>query len=389
MAHFDKVLKQGGRSASGRLAMLEDEVLMGSFENTSWLDYSKNPTQYAHGTTTVSSHSVYWNDASMSAIVKFDLADVQTFVPHSNIFRRTPRIDVHFRQSPTQEEPTVRIGFHNLDAKECKEVIDRAMANKAWMEPKHKISSHVEEDFVQRNAGVGGIFIRQQRQQEQTKALANEAFTDMEALLERARTLVQLIERYSDELGKKAQSGSVDDENREFLSVLNNIGIKNPATKKTCGSRYHEELSRELSDYLLGNLSRHNKMGMITLPDLYCIVNRARGTELISPNDLYQACVLFETLGLPFRLRSFETGALVVQSKDHSDEMIIKRLTELLKENGTLTSSLVAQELGVSLALSWEHLRTAESQGRLCRDETIQETTFYPNRYAEYNISDS
>lgn len=52
---------------------------------------------------------------------------------------------------------------------------------------------------------------------------------------------------------------------------------------------------------------------MIQLSDLYCYFNRARGTEMVSPEDLYRACVLFEALNLPVRLRRFDSGVLVVQ----------------------------------------------------------------------------
>ena len=52
---------------------------------------------------------------------------------------------------------------------------------------------------------------------------------------------------------------------------------------------------------------------MMTVTDVYCFFNRARGTELISPEDLYRSCVLFDELQLPVRLRKFDSGVLVVQ----------------------------------------------------------------------------
>lgn len=52
------------------------------------------------------------------------------------------------------------------------------------------------------------------------------------------------------------------------------------------GARYHTELSRQLADFLEGPLARCG--GMISLPDVYCLFNRARGTELVSPDDLLQ-----------------------------------------------------------------------------------------------------
>ena len=38
--------------------------------------------------------------------------------------------------------------------------------------------------------------------------------------------------------------------------------------------------------------------GAVSLTDLYCLYNRARGTELVSPDDLLEAVKLMESLRL-------------------------------------------------------------------------------------------
>ena len=40
---------------------------------------------------------------------------------------------------------------------------------------------------------------------------------------------------------------------------------------------------------------------MISVTDVYCMYNRARGLELVSPDDVVSACQLFESLDLPMR----------------------------------------------------------------------------------------
>jgi ESCRT-II complex subunit VPS36 len=62
--------------------------------------------------------------------------------------------------------------------------------------------------------------------------------------------------------------------------------------------------------------------GMMAMADVYCLFNRARGTELVSPDDLLQACSCFPQAGVPLRIKEFSTGALAVQSQSHSTEQV-------------------------------------------------------------------
>ena len=47
----------------------------------------------------------------------------------------------------------------------------------------------------------------------------------------------------------------------------------------------------QLADFLAAPLARAG--GIMPLPDAYCLYNRARGTELVSPDDLLRAVALF------------------------------------------------------------------------------------------------
>jgi len=62
----------------------------------------------------------------------------------------------------------------------------------------------------------------------------------------------------------------------------------------------------------------------MALTDVYCRVNRARGLELLSPEDLIQACHMLEKLNLPIRLREFDSGVKVLQLQSHSDANVVK-----------------------------------------------------------------
>lgn len=62
--------------------------------------------------------------------------------------------------------------------------------------------------------------------------------------------------------------------------------------------------------------------GMMAMADVYCHFNRARGTELVSPDDLLQAVNCFPQIGAPLQLKEFSTGVLVIQSNSHSTQQV-------------------------------------------------------------------
>ena len=86
-------------------------------------------------------------------------------------------------------------------------------------------------------------------------------------------------------------SGGEDASERDLAAALVSMGISNPVTKQTFAGHgqedvYFDQLGREISDFVSSaGLGRKEqgvtdlaRSGMITLTDLYCMINRARGT---------------------------------------------------------------------------------------------------------------
>jgi ESCRT-II complex subunit VPS36 len=69
-----------------------------------------------------------------------------------------------------------------------------------------------------------------------------------------------------------------------------------PVTRLSAGRQYHQELARQIADLLLSDNRLRRLGGMVALSDVYCLYNRARGMELVSPSDLYEAAQLMEGL---------------------------------------------------------------------------------------------
>jgi len=199
--------------------------------------------------------------------------------------------------------------------------------------------------------------------------------------MEKAKEMVQLAEKFETQTSKQKNQ----EEDSEMRTLLINMGIASPVTKESAGSLYHSQLSRQLADWLKFPLERN---GMITLQDLYSLFNRARGTELISPDDLYRACVLFEELKLPVKLRRFESGVLVVQSVNQTDEAVAKQIADLIRLDGPQTPFDLSKNKNISLALATEELLAAERMGFVCRDETFEGLTFYLNFFNDPKLAD-
>jgi len=98
---------------------------------------------------------------------------------------------------------------------------------------------------------------------------------------------------------------------------------------------------------------------MLTLYDVYCMYNRSRGTDLISPNDLKQACGLMERLSLPTRIRELESGVVVLQS--NQVEAVLAEVVEAVKTQGCLTAMELGTILNINPIIAKEYLLQAEN----------------------------
>ena len=68
----------------------------------------------------------------------------------------------------------------------------------------------------------------------------------------------------------------------------------------------------------------------MAVTDAYCRVNRARGLELLSPEDFLQSCRLMKELNLPVKLREYDSGVLVLQLQSQSDAELDKETFKLV-----------------------------------------------------------
>jgi ESCRT-II complex subunit VPS36 len=106
---------------------------------------------------------------------------------------------------------------------------------------------------------------------------------------------------------------------------------------------------------------------------------------LISPEDLYKACLEFERLELPMKLHRFSSGLLVVKSDRYSEQAIVDRIMAYLDSRQFITSLELAESENISSSLALEQLLAVERIAKVCRDEAVEGLRFYSNDILLHN----
>ena len=207
--------------------------------------------------------------------------------------------------------------------------------------------------------------------------------------MSKAEEMVKLADRFYASFGGDGDTASDEeaDAEQDTIRELISMGITSPVTKEAAGNLYHDQLCRQLADFLESRLEEQG--GVMTLLDIYSLYNRARGAaELVSPDDLLQAARLFPKLKIPLSVRTFTSGVRVIQSAAHDETAVCDRIAAMVQTaTGALSRPLspidIATTLRVPLTIAQEHLLLAERRGILCRDDGPGGLRFYNNIFKD------
>uniref|UniRef100_A0A8C5G2U1 Vacuolar protein-sorting-associated protein 36 n=1 Tax=Gouania willdenowi TaxID=441366 RepID=A0A8C5G2U1_GOUWI len=303
---------------------------------------------------------------------------------------KSAKIVIHLHPAAANKEPgpyqNSKYSYIKLSFKEHGQIefyrrLTEEMTRRRWEEkPVSQTSPVGPQAGRTRAVGIVGIERKIEERRKETDKNISEAFEDLSKLMEKAKEMVEVSRSIANKI-KDKQGDISEDETIRFKSYLLSMGIANPVTRETHGSgtHYHLQLAKQLGDMLQAPLEERG--GMMSLTEVYCLVNRARGMELLSPEDLVNACKMFESLKLPLRLRVFDSGVMVVQLQSHSEEEMIASALDSVTDKGSLTAEEFAKLLGLSVLLSKERLLLAEKMGHLCRDDSVEGLRFYPNLF--------
>lgn len=293
------------------------------------------------------------------------------------------------------------------DRDDVLENIERAHSRQAWeAATRFQKQQQKVKAVASRKVGVDAILTKSKLQHEQAARVTNSAFDgDAETLLQEAQGLVKVIQKYVATLDKQKEGGEEDA--TRLADMLQGMGMTSALDKSNFrGSKdaYNTQLARQLADFLKKPVQQAG--GLLTLTDVYCLYNRARGSNLISPDALLEAVTCMDGLNLGMRRRTFPSGLVVIQDTTFDDDQMAEKLLSLAEKTGSegltemeagkfkekarnvasLTACLwlLGRQCHIAALLIKEELLVAEKLGYLCRDETYETIRFFPNRFKEW-----
>ena len=158
------------------------------------------------------------------------------------------------------------------------------------------------------------------------------AFTDIHSLRQNAEQMIAIASQIRSKVANNPNNKS---ENDEINSVLSKIGFIDPITKEVAGSEYYIKLGEQINQFFMDYFSKNPKTKALTLIDAYCLYNRARTGNTISPKDMRQAIkqltdgkVIHDII-----IKNFNNEMIVIQTPEFSGKNILTLIKKFMQEN--------------------------------------------------------
>lgn len=454
-----------GLSPSGGPHLYDGETLCRLVEAVDLYDCDVKVAQRAAGIASVTTHRVLWMCSARRDTAGWLLADVAScVVEEGGLFTsRAPKAVLRFSATSA----FVKFAFKCPGAAAARDAfvgdVARSLARRAWAaapaaapDAKRSRVEGVSEGGgggmagggaggggsggsadaplppppAPRLAGIAGVLAHREDKVRADRALAASAFSGIKELAEQAQRLVAAAESYAGELRRNRATapaapddpGAADE--ARMGALLADMGVVGtPITRALAGGLYLEELARQVAAFMAPRLRAAG--GLAPLADVYCAYNRARGLDVVSPEDLLAACALLPRLRLGVATRELAGGLTVLALDSLSDAAVLARLVELLggraaaqqqqqpqppqqpSAPGAHLRALLpafpplpaspnawardASASALDVALAWNvplpvaraHLRLGEAEGVLCRDAAPGGTRYYLSRFAQ------
>ena len=237
---------------------------------------------------------------------------------------------------------------------------------------------------MERRIGIGGIERKIKDNHELTDKNIDTGFQDLKNLMSLIEDMVSISKSIKEKLREKGNDIS-NDETVLFKSYLLSLGVNEDFDNQVKRSQYNSDnkyyidLAKQIAN-LIKPIAR-KKGGQLAMTEVYCTINRARGVDLISPDDLLNACSTFEKQNLGIKMIKYSSGLVVLQCEEFNENFINEQILNILNETESISAHELTIKADISVALARQHLLNSEKVGLICRDECIQGLRFYTNKF--------
>ena len=221
----------------------------------------------------------------------------------------------------------------------------------------------------------------------QQKMIAG-AFTDITSLRQNAEQMISIASQIRSKITNNPNNKS---ENDEINSILSKIGFIDPITKEVAGSEYYVKLGEQINQFFMDYFSKNPETKALTLIDAYCLYNRARTGNTISPKDMRQAIkqltdgkVVHEII-----IKNFNNELIVIQTPEFSGKNILVQIKKFMQEKkqshidmNDLTKILHIENVLLEKAIIEDMLNS----GLILIDESDLDVRYYLNIILPYQL---
>ena len=214
------------------------------------------------------------------------------------------------------------------------------------------------------------------------------AFTDISSLRQNAQQMIFIASQIRSKVANNPNNKS---ENDEINSVLSKIGFIDPITKEVAGSEYYVKLGEQINAFFMDYFSKNPKTKALTLIDAYCLYNRARTGNTISPKDMKQAIkqltdgkVMHDII-----IKNFNNEMIVIQTPEFSGKNILVLIKKFMQEKKQ--SHIDMKDLSnilhiENVLLEKTIIEDMLNQGLILIDESDLEVRYYLNIILPYQL---
>jgi len=312
------------------------ETMVASFSGCRLYDGDQK-TSFKDGTLIITSHSIKFKNDSTSLMLPLRLVVLTSSVPGS--WNHSPKIVFQLQNWESGSKPpgpfsssqsnVAKVAMNKKgDETFCVEKIMKSLQNRVWERQTLSPIAGVSPDTMKiltpqnqlRTRGVGGAVRNQEQKHERETTLQSAGLQDLSNLMSHAKEMAVLARATSARLEQKSKDGSNMDEVARLRGIMLDLGVD------TNVGNSKNNLESEIGVVSRSLLPKGG--GMALLEEVFCALNRARGTELVSPDEIYHAAKHIETTlpsaGLKFK--KYKSGICVLIDNSLTESAIIDKV---------------------------------------------------------------